>query len=108
MSKWRESYRLTIFVPLGALEAFITAVGPQIPSFLGSYDHVCWWGENGTEQSRKIGGKEIRREPCVRFECSLPRDKDALETFIETAVKPAHPWEEPVILIQEDKILLSK
>ncbi len=46
--EWLDTYRLTVFVPEEALEDFIKAVSPHIPSFLGHYDHVCWWSERGT------------------------------------------------------------
>lgn len=105
MSKWLDSYRVTIFVPLDALEDFILTVSPHIPAFLGTYDHVCWWSENGIEQSRKVKDGVIKRVPCARFECFLPYDEKKVTAFIETAVKPAHPWEEPVIVIQETKNL---
>ncbi|MCB1681398.1 MAG: hypothetical protein KDI61_04350 [Alphaproteobacteria bacterium] len=100
-----ESYRVCVYVPLDSLEEFIRNVSPEIPSFLGNYDHVCWWTEKGIEQSRKIGSKQIERVPCARFECSLPKDRERLRRFIENTVKPSHPWEEPVILIHESIIM---
>ncbi len=106
--KWLETYRLTVFVPEDTLEEFIEAVGPEIPSFLGSYDHVCWWSERGTEQSRDKEDGQIERISCVKFECSLPKDRNLLERFILETVRPAHPWKEPVILIEEQKIMKTK
>ena len=49
-------YRIFIYVPSDAVENFIEKVSPQIPSFLGNYDHVCWWSEKGTEQYRHKEG----------------------------------------------------
>ncbi|MBK6896297.1 MAG: hypothetical protein IPH06_06880 [Alphaproteobacteria bacterium] len=106
--KWLDTYRLTVFVPEEALESFVKAVSPKIPAFLGNYDHVCWWSERGTEQSRESVQGKIERVPCVKFECSLPKDTNLLERFIEERVRPAHPWKEPVILIAEYKIMKNK
>lgn len=104
MSEWIESYRLTVFVPLEALEGFVKAVSPHIPAFLGGYDHVCWWAQSGIEQSRETPGGKIERVPAARFECSLPKDRAALDRFINETVKPAHPWKEPVILVHGAEI----
>lgn len=106
--EWLETYRLTVFVPESALEGFVKAVSPKIPAFLGSYDHVCWWSEPGTEQSRETKNGKIEKVSCIRFECSLPKDQAVLERFIRETVRPAHPWTEPVILVQEQKIMKTK
>lgn len=95
-----KSYRVCVYVPEEALEVFVRAVGPQIPAFLGSYDHVCWWSEAGVEQFRKAGADEaVQRVSCRRFECSLPFDAGVLERFLTRAVLPNHPWKEPVITV---------
>lgn len=104
MSDWIDSYRVTVFVPLEALEGFVKAVSPHIPAFLGGYDHVCWWAQTGVEQSRERPDGMIEQIPAARFECSLPKDRALLERFIKETVKPAHPWKEPVILVHGAEI----
>ncbi len=98
-------YRIFIYVPSEALENFIEKVSPQIPSFLGNYDYVCWWSEKGTEQYRHKKGSEIERNPSQRVEIIIPQDDNMLKSFIEDAIMPNHPWEEPVITVSKQEIL---
>lgn len=100
-----ESYRLCVYVPEDALERFVAAVSPHIPAFLGSYDHVCWWSERGTEQYRKFDSTRIEHVLCQKFECSLPADDVFLEQFIGQVVCLNHPWQEPVITVTHQRIL---
>jgi len=110
---WKDSYRVVVFVPETALERFINTISPEIPSFLGPYDHVVWWSGRGTEQFRPLEGAhqaagetgEIDREPSRRVEVSFPYDKIALKQFVEEIIVPAHPWEKPVVYIYETAIL---
>jgi hypothetical protein len=110
---WKSSYRVVVFVPESALEKFIQRISPEIPSFLGPYDHVVWWSGTGTEQFRPLQGAdqaagktgEIDREPSRRVELSFPFDKAALKKFVEDVIVPAHPWEKPVVYICETAIL---
>ena len=110
---WQLSYRVVVFVPETALDAFIHAISPEIPSFLGPYDHVVWWSAMGTEQFRPLKGAHqkagetcnIDREPSRRVELSLPYDKEALERFVRDIIVPAHPWEKPVVYICDTSIL---
>ena len=99
-----QCYRVCIYVPEVALDDFIKNVSPHITGFLGSYDHVCWWSEKGTEQYRKTDAEQIQQVNCFRVECALPLDEDVLRTFIEKHVKPNHPWEEPVVTVSAQKI----
>lgn len=99
-------YRLSVYVPQEALEHFVSAVSPHIPSFLGNYERVCWWSEAGTEQfCEKGAGASVQRVASMRFECAFPFDKDALSAFIEDHIKPNHPWTEPVITITTQEII---
>jgi hypothetical protein len=110
---WKPTYRLVVFVPGAALDEFIKMVSPDIPSFLGPYDHVAWWSEAGTEQFRPLqaadqtSGKtgEITHESSRRVELSLPFDRAALDRFVQEVIVPAHPWEKPVVYVYETSIL---
>lgn len=99
-----QSYRVCVYVPQDHLERFVEAVSPHIPSFLGNYDHVCWWSEKGIEQFRKLPAGKIERVECHRFECSLPYNDEVLQSFITNHIRPNHPWEEPVVTITTQKI----
>ncbi|MFN3700890.1 MAG: hypothetical protein ACK4VI_05120 [Alphaproteobacteria bacterium] len=99
-------------------------IEPPAPVF---YDRVLWWSETeqpaadviiqrnsersdiesiaGTEQFRALHGAnpaqgqigETAQTPAIRMEFSFPDDEAALSAFIHTVLRPAHPWEEPVI-----------
>ena len=104
MSKFIKSYRLVTFVPTKNAQEFIAQISDHIPAFLGEYEKVCYFTEAGTEQYAKKREAQIHQEPSTRVEISLPKDKKALCSFIEDVLKPAHPWEEPVILVSKEKI----
>ncbi|MDH5722623.1 MAG: hypothetical protein OEY94_04795 [Alphaproteobacteria bacterium] len=107
MIKTLSSIRICIFVPEEALEGFITAIRPSIPSFLGTYDHVCWHSEKGTEQSRKMPNGEIEKALCQKIEFSCPDDMDLITKLISEMILPNHPWEEPVITLTRQEIVKS-
>lgn len=96
--------RVCVYIPQSHLDVFIAAVSPHIPSFLGSYDHVCWWSEAGTEQYCKISQGDVQRVLCHKFECALPDDSKIVQDFIKRIILPNHPWEEPVITLTTQKI----
>jgi hypothetical protein len=104
-----KTYRVVVFVPLPALEGFIVAIQDDIPSFLGPYDRVLWWGEAGTEQFRPLEGSSpsvgildaTHRESSIQVEMLFPYDCGALKRFIAEKIIPAHPWERPVIVVEE-------
>jgi len=112
-NSWKPAYRLVVFVPESILDKFIKDISPNIPSFLGFYDHVAWWSEGGTEQFRPLEAAdqasgftgEINQESSRRVELSLPCDKAALERFVEEVIVHAHPWEKPIIYVYETNIL---
>lgn len=105
MIKTISSIRVCIFVPEEALDGFITSLGPAIPAFLGTYDHVCWHSEKGTEQSRKIPNSTIEKVSCHKIEFSCPDDMGLIEKLIEETIRPLHPWEEPVITLTRQEIV---
>lgn len=110
MSKSIDSKRVMTFVPAEKATAFAETISSAIPYLFGNYDSVCWWSEpkieHGTEQYRPLEGK-LQQTPSVRMEFSIPGDEQVLKTFIDALTK-AHPWEEPVILIQEAEILQTQ
>ena len=106
-----KCYRLVIFIPKKNLEKFIEKIQDTIPSFIGNYDRVMWWNdpeiEYGTGQFRPIEGAnpaegeigKTERIEDIRIEFLVPHDKSVIENIIEKAIRPAHPFEEPVIYI---------
>ena len=105
MASFAQSYRICVYVPADHLEIFITEISSSIPSFLGDYDHVCWWSAEGVEQCRKIGTDDIIKVISHRIEISFPDDEESLNAFITDTLIPNHPWDEPVITITQQKIV---
>tara|TARA_R110002095_G_scaffold63086_3_gene53292 strand:+ start:2284 stop:2610 length:327 start_codon:yes stop_codon:yes gene_type:complete len=98
-------YHVVVYVPEDALEDFIQKISPHIPSFLGHYDHVCWWSEAGNEQYRNKDGGDIKRNASHRVALYLPQDDALLRRFINEIVIENHPWVEPVITVSIQKIV---
>ncbi|MCD8496633.1 MAG: hypothetical protein LRZ85_00200 [Alphaproteobacteria bacterium] len=110
--KFVKSCRVAVFVPSDSAEGFIAAVSGKLPVLFGNYDHVCWWSEPGTEQFRPLSGAhpvegeigKTERVRSIRVEFSLPGERETVEQFVRDVVMPAHPWEQPVIMIYEAEI----
>ena len=109
----RQAYRVTTFVPPEALESVLEAIEREAePLRFGSYEGWAWWSAPGIEQFRPLGGAdptvgkvgEIERVPSVRLEFALPREPEVLERVLERGLIPAHPWEEPVVFVDETLI----
>lgn len=109
MSDPTPAVRITVFLPAEHLDGFVKAVQDDIPSFLGPYDRVMWWSEpkieHGTEQFRPLNRSipkegqigETVQKPSVRIEFLIPDDQDVINSIIEKTIKPAHPFNDPVI-----------
>ena len=102
-----ECYQIIVYVPEVAADEFIAAVSSKIPKIFGNYDHVCWRSFEGAGQFRPLEGADpadgeigvVNQVPEIRFECLLPDDEAALGEFIAQTLKPAHPYEAPVITV---------
>lgn len=105
MVEFTPSNLICVYVPTKHLERFITAISPFIPSFLGKYDHVCWWSAEGVEQSRRIGTEDAVKVLSQRVEISFPDNEDGINKFITNIIIPNHPWDEPIITITRQKIV---
>lgn len=110
-----KSYRITVFIPAGHAQAYIEKIQDHIPSFLGEYDRVLWFSdvsqEQGFEQYRakntnvgKNVSRETEQEHSMKIEFSIPYDDTLCARLTRDLLVPAHPWEEPVILVQEARI----
>lgn len=109
----RQAYRVTTFVPPESLEAVLEAIEREAePLRFGSYERWAWWSATGIEQFRPSEGAEptvgkvgeIERVPSVRLEFALPREPEVLERVLVRGLIPAHPWEEPVVFVDETLI----
>ncbi|MFP4313120.1 MAG: hypothetical protein ACLFR0_02225 [Alphaproteobacteria bacterium] len=113
MNENRKAYRITVFISQDALDDFIAAIQDKIPAFDAPYDRVMWWSEPrieaGTEQFRALKGAqpasghigETKRIPTTRLEFLCPYKEKETRQFIINILKPAHPFNDPVIYYEE-------
>jgi len=102
-------YRVMTLVPPDGMEGVIEGVISVANLAVGHYDRVLWWSSPGTEQYLPLSGAnprtadigELRRDPTVRLEFSIPRDEAMLNLVVDEGIRPAHPYEEPVIVVTE-------
>jgi hypothetical protein len=106
-------YRLTTYVPASHAERLVAAMSAAAPTPAGSrYDRVLWRCTAWQEQFRPLPGSQasageigkIADLPSVRIEICLPHDRDLLARVIAEAIRPNHPWESPVIQVDEPLI----
>lgn len=105
----KKMYRITLFVPPSHLEKVVDSITNTDSLRYGNYDSVVWWSSEGIEQFRPLeealpteGNKNTKEKlPSVMVQFSLPHDEKILEKMIKEGILPVHPWEEPVIIIQE-------
>lgn len=106
-----DCYRIVTFVPMSHIEAVIDALCESDMLTYGNYKDVLWFSSPGTGQFTPIenanptqGGIGVReRAQEARLEFSILRDETKLNELIENVLMPAHPWEEPVIIISETR-----
>lgn len=102
-------YHVVVYVPADYADEVIPAITAQIPQLFGPYDQCAWWSAPGTGHFRPLEGANPTQgqigapETCaeIRLEFNLPHDEAILDRIINEVVRPAHPWEEPVIVVQE-------
>ena len=106
-----DCYRIVTFVPMTHIEGVIDALCESDMLTYGNYKDVLWFSSPGTGQFTPIAnanptqGKIGVRERCeeARLEFSILRDETKLSNLLENVLMPAHPWEEPVIIITETR-----
>ena len=104
-----KAYRVTVFVPPAQLEELLASITRVLPPNDGKYSEVFWWSAPGTEQFRPLAGSkpasgsvgELSRMDSVELKFLLPRNDELLNQVVEEGIRPAHPWEAPVINVDE-------
>ena len=108
-------FRVTVYLPPDHLEQILEAVERETSLGFGHYENVAWWSAPGVEQFRPLATAtpalgevgRVERAPSIRLEFALPRDRALVERVITRAIVPNHPWEEPVILVDESQASAS-
>jgi hypothetical protein len=110
-------YKITTFVPLEGLERLLDGITRVVPLNYGRlYDHVVWWSTVGIEQFRPLEGSnpisgregELERDGSVRLEFSIPREPGLLERLLKSGLLCHHPWEKPVVYVDESLAVLTQ
>ena len=104
-----KAYRITVFVPPAQLEAMLASITGFLPENNSKYGEGFWWSTPGTEQFRSLEGSnptsgtigELSRMDSIELKFLIPRNKELLHQIIERGIRPAHPWETPVITIDK-------
>lgn len=106
-------YRITTFVPPRNLKKLLAGIAKVVPLQYGRYDEVAWWScLEGKEQFRPLPGshptvgveRKLKRLKSIRLEFAIPRERDLLERVLALGIFPNHPWEEPVVFIDESEV----
>jgi len=82
----------------------------------GKYEHVFWWSAPGVEQFKPLKGSHptvgqigvTERNPSIKVEFCIPRETALLDKVLKEGLVPNHPWEEPVIYIEESLSVFSQ
>ena len=102
-------YRVTVFVPPAQLEEVIASISNILSRSDSNYGEGFWWSSLGTEQFRPLEGSnptsgsvgELSRMDSIELKFLVPRNKELLNQIIEEGIRPAHPWEVPVIIVDK-------
>jgi len=84
-----------------------------VPLVYGKYDRVAFRSASGVEQFRPLTGshagaqEELSEYNTTRVSFSIPQDSETLRKTID-AIRNFHPYEEPVINVQEGWTSRSK
>jgi len=107
-----KAYRVTVFVPSSQLEKVLASITKILPENDSKYSEGFWWSAPGTEQFRPLEGSnpasgsigELSRIDSIELKFLLPRDTELLNQVIDDGIRPAHPWEAPVITVDKCRI----
>ena len=108
-----KAYRITVFVPTAQLEEVLASITRVLPPINGNYGEVFWWSAPGIEQFRPLEGSnpvsgsvgELSRLASIELQFVVPRDDELLNQLIDDGIRPAHPWEAPVITVDKCRIV---
>jgi hypothetical protein len=109
----QPAIRITTYVPADHRAAVVAGIHAVIgPRPDRRYDLVAWWSDAWTEQFRPLAGAkpttgaigEIAQVPTVRVDVVIPADEPLVERIIAEGIRPHHPWEVPVIIVDAVRV----
>ena len=111
----RSVYRIVVFVPQESVPALQQALCSTGALRYGKYSDVLWLSSAGKESFTPLAGSapssgnqgEMSTLASVQVVFTIARDDEALRSVI-AAIQSAHPWEEPVVYVDETFALSSQ
>ncbi len=111
----KSVYRLMVFVPPDAVESLRASLRATGALEYGDYADVMWRSTPGEECFTPRAGSmptvgstgEATHCASTQLVFSIAPDKSTLETVMH-AISSVHPWEEPVVFVDETMVLDSR
>ncbi len=111
----RSVYRITVFIPPDNVPALQSALQKTGALSYGNYSDVLWLSSPGKESFMPLPGStptqgtegEATTSSSVQVVFSVAREDAVLASVID-AIRSAHPWEEPVVYVDETLALSSR
>lgn len=100
------AYIVSVNVPSEAAQKVLSSIIDSVALKYGKYDHVAFRSATGVEQFRPLQGSRageqamVSEVPTTRITFAIPEDIEILHKVI-TAVRYAHPYEEPVVHVEK-------
>ena len=115
MTSIRKVYRITVFIPPDNVPVLQSALKETTLVQYGKYSDVLWISAAGDESFTPLSGAtptlgtegETTTAPSVQVIFSIERNEAILGPVI-VAIRSAHPWEEPVVYIDETLAVSSQ
>jgi hypothetical protein len=109
----QPALRIATYVPATHRAAVVAGIHAIMGSRPGQlYDSVTWWSDAWTEQFRPLPGAKpsvgavgvIAQVATVRVEVVVAADDALVERIIAEGIRPNHPWEVPVIIVDAVRV----
>lgn len=100
-----EEYLVRVQIPANDVSRILEAIINVSPLRYGNYDQVAFRYNAGTQQFKPLEGSisgetELIHVPCDEISFTVPKNDETIAAVVE-AIFESHPYQEPVILIQE-------
>ena len=101
----QEEYLVRVQIPADDVSQVLEAIISVFPLRYGNYEQVAFRYNAGTQQFKPLEGSkrgetELIHVSCDEISFTVPKHDETIVAVIEAIFKN-HPYEEPVILIQE-------